>query len=164
MDVLRPQPPWCSRPEKSVRCFMFRPLLNAHVSVCRITAIIVQSRNSALISPWPAISAFGAMVNMANGASATVSSTSERTAQSDYWKEHSSSPTVEAMMLDSQAKIIDKQERPEVGSRSHCVDRMWTQNHAAGSPHLQVYDRATAICMMRVMNNSRWLRLESSGP
>lgn len=56
------------------------------------------------------------MINMTNGASATESS--ERTAQSDYWREHSSCATVEAMMLDSQAKIIDKQERPEVGSRS----------------------------------------------
>lgn len=43
-------------------------------------------------------------------------SSSHRTAQSDYWKEHSATATVEAMMLDSQAKIIDKQERPEVRS------------------------------------------------
>jgi hypothetical protein len=45
----------------------------------------------------------------------TVSS-SHRAAQADYWKEHSATATVEAMMLDSQAKIIDKQERPEVRS------------------------------------------------
>lgn len=39
---------------------------------------------------------------------------SERSAQSRYWKEHSASATVESMMLDSQAQVIDKQERPEV--------------------------------------------------
>eukprot|EP00208_Stichococcus_sp_RCC1054_P004429 CAMPEP_0206143654 /NCGR_PEP_ID=MMETSP1473-20131121/21348_1 /ASSEMBLY_ACC=CAM_ASM_001109 /TAXON_ID=1461547 /ORGANISM="Stichococcus sp, Strain RCC1054" /LENGTH=557 /DNA_ID=CAMNT_0053539161 /DNA_START=40 /DNA_END=1714 /DNA_ORIENTATION=+ len=39
---------------------------------------------------------------------------SERLAQSQYWKEHSVSATVESMMLDSQASVIDKQERPEV--------------------------------------------------
>lgn len=38
----------------------------------------------------------------------------ERAAQADYWKEHSATATVEAMMLDSQANLIDKQERPEV--------------------------------------------------
>lgn len=45
---------------------------------------------------------------------ATQDTSSERTVQAEYWKEHSISPTVEAMMLDSQAKLIDKQERPEV--------------------------------------------------
>jgi hypothetical protein len=43
-------------------------------------------------------------------------SSSHRAAQAKYWKEHSATATVEAMMLDSQAKIIDKQERPEVRS------------------------------------------------
>lgn len=38
----------------------------------------------------------------------------ERDAQRTYWKEHSSEATVEAMMLDSQASVIDKEERPEV--------------------------------------------------
>jgi phosphoethanolamine N-methyltransferase len=41
-------------------------------------------------------------------------SSNHRAAQAKYWKEHSATATVEAMMLDSQAKIIDKQERPEV--------------------------------------------------
>lgn len=36
--------------------------------------------------------------------------------QKAYWKEHSGDATVEAMMLDSQAKDIDKLERPEVGA------------------------------------------------
>lgn len=39
----------------------------------------------------------------------------ERNAQRSYWTEHSVETTVEAMMLDSQAKVIDKEERPEVG-------------------------------------------------
>lgn len=42
----------------------------------------------------------------------------ERHAQRLYWKEHSSEATVEAMMLDSQASVIDKQERPEVRASS----------------------------------------------
>ena len=44
----------------------------------------------------------------------TGKSAAERTAQRSYWTEHSHETTVEAMMLDSQAKIIDKEERPEV--------------------------------------------------
>jgi hypothetical protein len=36
--------------------------------------------------------------------------------QQAYWKEHSQGLTVEAMMLDSQASILDKMERPEVGA------------------------------------------------
>lgn len=39
---------------------------------------------------------------------------SEREAQKTYWIEHSSEPTVEAMMLDSKAAEIDQLERPEV--------------------------------------------------
>lgn len=38
----------------------------------------------------------------------------ERAVQEAYWKEHSQG-TVEAMMLDSQARVLDKMERPEVG-------------------------------------------------
>jgi hypothetical protein len=38
----------------------------------------------------------------------------ERDVQKQYWLEHSSEPTVEAMMLDSNAAEIDKSERPEV--------------------------------------------------
>ena len=38
----------------------------------------------------------------------------ERQAQMLYWTEHSVETTVEAMMLDSQAKAIDLEERPEV--------------------------------------------------
>ena len=37
-----------------------------------------------------------------------------RDAQKKYWAEHSSQATVEAMLLDSQAADIDKEERPEV--------------------------------------------------
>jgi phosphoethanolamine N-methyltransferase len=34
--------------------------------------------------------------------------------QQAYWKEHSQGLTVEAMMLDSQASVLDKMERPEI--------------------------------------------------
>lgn len=43
---------------------------------------------------------------------------SEREAQKTYWQEHSSQPTVEAMMLDSKAAEIDQLERPEVSQSS----------------------------------------------
>lgn len=53
----------------------------------------------------------------------------ERKAQTEYWKEHASEATVEAMMLDSQASEIDKLERPEVGweseSLSLALGRLW---------------------------------------
>ena len=39
----------------------------------------------------------------------------ERTLQKSYWADHSLEASVEAMMLDSQAKMIDREERPEVG-------------------------------------------------
>ncbi|KAJ6800848.1 phosphoethanolamine N-methyltransferase 1-like [Iris pallida] len=38
----------------------------------------------------------------------------ERKAQKSYWMEHSKDLTVEAMMLDSRASDLDKEERPEV--------------------------------------------------
>ncbi|KAL4421015.1 hypothetical protein ABPG77_008852 [Micractinium sp. CCAP 211/92] len=44
----------------------------------------------------------------------TQETSEERGVQKAYWKEHSGDATVEAMMLDSQAKDIDKLERPEV--------------------------------------------------
>lgn len=34
--------------------------------------------------------------------------------QKNYWIEHTADLTVEAMMLDSQASYLDKEERPEV--------------------------------------------------
>jgi len=34
-----------------------------------------------------------------------------------FWAEHSSKPSVESMMLDSQAAEIDSEERPEVRKR-----------------------------------------------
>ena len=39
----------------------------------------------------------------------------ERTLQKSYWADHALEASVEAMMLDSQAKMIDREERPEVG-------------------------------------------------
>ena len=38
----------------------------------------------------------------------------ERALQKSYWTDHSLEASVEAMMLDSQAKMIDREERPEV--------------------------------------------------
>jgi phosphoethanolamine N-methyltransferase len=38
----------------------------------------------------------------------------EREIQKNYWKEHSVGLSVEAMMLDSKASDLDKEERPEV--------------------------------------------------
>ncbi|XP_076949787.1 phosphoethanolamine N-methyltransferase 1-like [Bidens hawaiensis] len=38
----------------------------------------------------------------------------EREVQKNYWIEHTAELTVEAMMLDSMASDLDKQERPEV--------------------------------------------------
>ena len=38
----------------------------------------------------------------------------EREVQKNYWMEHTADLTVEAMMLDSQASDLDKEERPEV--------------------------------------------------
>mmetsp|Transcript_33320 Transcript_33320/g.60218 ORF Transcript_33320/g.60218 Transcript_33320/m.60218 type:complete len:262 (-) Transcript_33320:993-1778(-) len=45
-----------------------------------------------------------------------VDSDDERDVQKAYWAEHSKSPTVEAMMLDSKASEIDRLERPEMMS------------------------------------------------
>lgn len=42
----------------------------------------------------------------------------EREIQKSYWIEHSADLTVEAMMLDSKAADLDKEERPEVISLS----------------------------------------------
>ncbi|KAK8924086.1 Phosphoethanolamine N-methyltransferase 1 [Platanthera zijinensis] len=46
--------------------------------------------------------------------SAVNGSEEERREQKNYWMEHSKDLTVEAMMLDSQASDLDKEERPEV--------------------------------------------------
>lgn len=44
----------------------------------------------------------------------------EREVQKNYWIQHSADLTVEAMMLDSQASDLDKEERPEVMLLSAC--------------------------------------------
>jgi len=38
----------------------------------------------------------------------------ERAVMQQYWEEHSAGASIESMMLDSDAKIIDATERPEV--------------------------------------------------
>ena len=43
-----------------------------------------------------------------------VGAEAERDVQKNYWIEHSADLTVEAMMLDSRAADLDKEERPEV--------------------------------------------------
>jgi len=43
----------------------------------------------------------------------------ERESMRAFWAEHSSKPSVESMMLDSQAAEIDSEERPEVRGRGH---------------------------------------------
>ena len=43
----------------------------------------------------------------------------ERVIQKNYWIEHSVDLSVEAMMLDSKAMDLDKEERPEVISISN---------------------------------------------
>lgn len=48
----------------------------------------------------------------------------EREAQKKYWSEHSTEPTVEAMMLDSKASEIDRLERPEVRTAMTLLDVM----------------------------------------
>jgi hypothetical protein len=45
----------------------------------------------------------------------------ERKAQKKYWEEHSKDLTVEAMMLDSRATDLDKEERPEVITHCHLL-------------------------------------------
>ena len=45
----------------------------------------------------------------------------ERAAQKSYWGEHSAVASVEAMLLDSQAAMIDQHERPEVTLVSHLL-------------------------------------------
>lgn len=40
--------------------------------------------------------------------------------QKNYWIEHTADLTVEAMMLDSQASNLDKEERPEVMLLAAC--------------------------------------------
>ena len=43
----------------------------------------------------------------------------ERKVQKSYWEEHSKDLTVESMMLDSRAKDLVKEERPEVYTTNH---------------------------------------------
>lgn len=44
----------------------------------------------------------------------------EREVQKSYWMQHTVDLTVEAMMLDSQASNLDKEERPEVMLLAAC--------------------------------------------
>ncbi|KAK7844315.1 phosphoethanolamine n-methyltransferase 1 [Quercus suber] len=46
----------------------------------------------------------------------------EREVQKNYWIEHSADLSVEAMMLDSKASDLDKEERPEIFKECHVLD------------------------------------------
>jgi hypothetical protein len=70
----------------------------------------------------------------------------EREAQKKYWSEHSTEPTVEAMMLDSKASEIDRLERPEVWRCS------WSSRSSSRQQQLSVLVQlrpAAASCMGR---------------
>ena len=55
-----------------------------------------------------------------NGTVVLDMSSAERSKQQEYWFQHTADQlTVEAMMLDSQAAIIDRLERPEVRTVAH---------------------------------------------
>ena len=54
----------------------------------------------------------------------TVAAEAEREVQKAYWAQHSEECTVEAMMLDSQASVIDKEERPEARTRPLLLGRL----------------------------------------
>lgn len=90
--------------------------------------------------------------------------------QKAYWKEHSGDATVEAMMLDSQAKDIDKLERPEVGATPwwsvHCLlgaagPRAGQQRWAGMLPRLAVLPWLLQASLCWVSSVSQWWE---SGP
>ena len=84
-------------------------------------------------------------MNGVNGTdNVTGKTAAERSAQKSYWTEHSVETTVEAMMLDSQAKIIDKEERPEVGD---CAVSLHSYEQVPGLesfPSVQIPSRSTS--------------------
>ncbi|CAL8468305.1 g7845 [Coccomyxa elongata] len=62
------------------------------------------------------------MGSLTNAQIHVVEPAEERAAQKSYWADHSATASVEAMMLDSQAAVIDKEERPEVLAMLGCVE------------------------------------------
>jgi len=52
--------------------------------------------------------------SMVSSTSRAAMAAPDRAAMKEFWQEHSQVASVEAMMLDSQASAIDKEERPEV--------------------------------------------------
>lgn len=49
-----------------------------------------------------------------------------------YWQEHTGSGTIEAMMLDSQAKVLDASERPEILGYLPSIEGMKVMELGAG--------------------------------
>jgi hypothetical protein len=72
----------------------------------------------------------------------------EREAQKKYWSEHSTEPTVEAMMLDSKASEIDRLERPEV-KKATC-----SNNIAARLNKLWLHPSRCSHALVGVENSS----------
>ena len=97
--------------------------------------------------------------NGVNGAGGVLSkAAAEREAQRSYWTEHSVETTVEAMMLDSQAKAIDLEERPEVScfALQNNLDGGWSTDSAQieqASPTLV----SMGCCHRRLSPNVVWL-------
>ena len=54
------------------------------------------------------------MGSLGNAVIPVMANGDDRAAQKSYWHEHSAQATVEAMLLDTKAADIDKEERPEV--------------------------------------------------
>lgn len=50
----------------------------------------------------------------------------EREVQKNYWSEHSADLSLEAMMLDSKASDLDKEDRPEVYFLKNNKSCMWS--------------------------------------
>ena len=91
----------------------------------------------------------------------------ERQAQRSYWTEHSVETTLEAMMLDSQAKAIDLEERPEVSVLSlirseafdspfHLVRRVYLSFEAITVNSLRRSDLAWRLALRIIDNPGPW--------
>ncbi|CAM6108571.1 unnamed protein product [Calypogeia fissa] len=80
----------------------------------------------------------------------------ERQIQEKYWKEHTVELTVEAMMLDSQAHKLDKEERPEILSSIPPIDGKSIIELGAGIGRFtgELAQKARHVIAMDFMENS----------
>ena len=81
--------------------------------------LVVLARHPSSTDPGSAAGAALAMGSLGLIRTKSMAVDDERAAQAKYWQEHSAVASVEAMLLDSQAAVIDQQERPEVRITSH---------------------------------------------